>query len=123
MCTNSRTQVCEACGILAVGAFTLDLDKKVVVGPAGTFRLTPMLAALLAFLMKHSGEPVPRRTIMREVWRTDYLEDTRTLDVHVSWLRRRIEPQPLIPTYLVTQRGVGYVFYPDGQERSSVESV
>ena len=109
MDTDSQTRVCEDCGVLNAGAFTLDLLKRTVTGPAGTARLTPLMAALLAFLMRHSGEPVSRQTIMREVWRTNYLDDTRTLDVHVSWLRRRIEPQPAIPMYLVTRRGVGYV--------------
>ena len=119
MTTHSQVETREAQGVLAVGPFTLDLKKRTVAGPAGTSRLTPMLAALLALLMRHPGEPVSRRTIMREVWDTSYMEDTRTLNVHVSWLRRRIEPQPLFPTYLVTRRGEGYVFYPDGQRAGS----
>lgn len=120
MCTNSRTQACATCSMLAVGAFTLDLENRTVAGPAGTSRLTPMLAALLALLMKHPGEPVSRPTIMREVWHTTYLEDTRTLDVHISWLRRCIEPQPARPTYLLTRRGLGYVFYPDARSQHAI---
>ena len=114
MTTHSQVETREAQGVLAVGAFTLDLKKRTVAGPAGISRLTPMLAALLALLMRHPGEPVSRRTIMREVWDTSYMEDTRTLNVHVSWLRRRIEPQPLFPTYLVTRRGEASVLVGHG---------
>ena len=65
------------------------------------------------------GQLVSRQTIMQQVWQTDYMGDTRTLDVHVSWLRRNIEPQPERPTYLVTRRGEGYVFYANGQGGAS----
>ena len=105
--------------VITAGLFTLDLETGIVTGPAGSARLPGKQCDLLALLMRHCGESVPRRTIMRKVWLTDYMEDTRTLDVHVSWLRRNIEPQPQRPAYLVTRRGEGYVFYADGQGRAS----
>lgn len=67
-----------------------------------------MEARLLATLLRYPNQVVSRATLMREVWDTDYLADTRTLDVHVSWLRRKIEENPTWPRRLVTVRGVGY---------------
>jgi two-component system response regulator RegX3 len=51
---------------------------------------------------------VGRAAIMAAIWETDYIGDTRTLDVHIRWLRERIEPEPSEPRYLVTVRGKGY---------------
>lgn len=101
--------------VLAKGPFVLDLVEQTVVGPAGESRLTPKQFHLLELLMRHAEELVPRKQIMQEVWNTTYLDDTRTLDVHVSWLRRAIEPDPRNPQFLRTKRGVGYIFYPNGQ--------
>ncbi len=58
--------------------------------------------------MQRSGELVTREELMRRVWRTDYTGDMRTIDVHISWLRKAIEPEPRSPRYLKTVRGVGY---------------
>jgi DNA-binding response OmpR family regulator len=58
--------------------------------------------------MQHPGQVVSRRTLMKEIWNTDYLGDTRTLDVHMRWLREKIEDDPNEPRLLVTVRGEGY---------------
>jgi DNA-binding response OmpR family regulator len=58
--------------------------------------------------MRHPGEVVDRERLFREAWNTEYTGDTRTLDVHISWLRRAIEDDPRHPRYLKTIRGVGY---------------
>lgn len=100
--------------VLTAGSFTLDLVDQIVVGPVGEMRLTPKLFELLHLLMSHPAELVERRLIMHEVWHTSFLDDTRTLDVHISWLRKAIEPDPKNPRYLVTFRGHGYMLYPDG---------
>ena len=71
-------------------------------------KLTPMEARLLAVLLQNPNQVVSRATLMREVWGTDYMEDTRTLDVHISWLRRKVEEDPTRPWRLVTARGLGY---------------
>ena len=71
-------------------------------------KLTPRLVALLHILMDHHGEVVEREHLFKKVWETDYTGDTRTLDVHISWLRRAIELDPLKPKFLKTIRGVGY---------------
>jgi len=58
--------------------------------------------------MNQHGEVLERRSLFSRVWETDYTEDTRTLDVHISWLRRAIEDDPNHPNFLKTIRGVGY---------------
>jgi DNA-binding response OmpR family regulator len=58
--------------------------------------------------MEHVGEVMERQRLFREVWKTEYTGDTRTLDVHISWLRDIIEENPRQPHYLKTIRGVGY---------------
>ena len=72
--------------------------------------LNPKLSKLLQLFMRHQGEVLPRKTLMQQVWDTDYLGDTRTLDVHIRWLREAIEDNPTEPAYLRTVRGQGYRF-------------
>lgn len=100
--------------VLAAGPFVLDLVERTLVGPAGEARLTGKLFGLLALLMSNAGQYISRHQIMQEIWHTSYLDDTRTLDVHMSWLRRLVEPDPQKPVYVRTKRGVGYVFLPNG---------
>jgi DNA-binding response OmpR family regulator len=71
-------------------------------------RLTPKEAKLLQVLANRAGSTVSRKHLIKQVWETDYLGDTRTLDVHISWLRRAIEKDPLDPRLLKTVRGKGY---------------
>jgi DNA-binding response OmpR family regulator len=71
-------------------------------------RLTPRLTHLLQTLMEHAGEVIEREKLFSEVWKTEYTGDTRTLDVHISWLRQAIEEDPRNPRFLKTIRGVGY---------------
>jgi DNA-binding response OmpR family regulator len=63
---------------------------------------------LLKTLIEHKGEVIERNALFSQVWETDYTDDTRTLDVHISWLRRAIEVDPTAPKILRTVRGVGY---------------
>jgi DNA-binding response OmpR family regulator len=95
---------------LEIGPLRLDLRARTILAPHHTEpqTLSPKLFALLRILMQAQGEVVPRERLMAEVWETDFLEDTRTLDVHIRWLRQIIEPAPGKPHYLLTVRGVGY---------------
>jgi DNA-binding response OmpR family regulator len=97
---------------LRVGDVTLDGSKRQVQRTGHRAHLTPKEFKLLRLLMQHAGEVLNRRTIMNEVWDTDYLGDTRTLDVHIRWLREKLEDNPSRPQYIVTVRGVGYRFSP-----------
>jgi DNA-binding response OmpR family regulator len=66
------------------------------------------MTALLKILMQHPGKVLNREALFRKVWQTDYVGDTRTLDTHISWLRKKIEANPKEPVVLKTVRGVGY---------------
>lgn len=94
--------------ILHVGFIRLDLELKRVRCLGREARLTPRLTHLLQVLLLHSGEAVERQRLFSEVWETQYTGDTRTLDVHISWLRNALEEDPRQPQFLKTIRGVGY---------------
>lgn len=94
--------------LIHVGDIRLDLERKRVRCQDRETRLTPRLAQLLQILLQHAGEVVERENLFRETWKTEYIGDTRTLDVHISWLRQAIEEDPHKPKYLKTFRGVGY---------------
>jgi DNA-binding response OmpR family regulator len=90
------------------GNIRLDIEQKRVYCQGKDAKLTPRLTQLLKILMEHSGEVVEREQLFREVWNTHYTVDTRTLDVHISWLRHAFEKNPKNPQYLKTIRKVGY---------------
>ncbi len=94
--------------ILHVGPIRLDVEHRRVKCLGKNTKLTPRLVSLLQLLMDKHGEVVEREALFKKVWETNYTGDTRTLDVHVSWLRRAIELDPLKPKLLKTIRGVGY---------------
>ncbi len=95
--------------IVSVGQIILDRRTQRVNTPAkGTFKLTPKQFYLLSYLVDHVNELVTRKDLMKAVWDTTYLGDTRTLDVHVRWLRERLENEPNNPELIVTIRGQGY---------------
>jgi DNA-binding response OmpR family regulator len=98
----------EEKNIIHVGHLRLDLKLRQVRIHGKKARLTPRLSRLLQILMQHPGEVVEREHLFREVWNTAYTGDTRTLDVHISWLREAIEEDPRKPRYLKTIRKVGY---------------
>ena len=94
--------------IIHVGLIRLDLELKRVRCKGREARLTPRMAHLLQVLLHHAGEAVERQKLFSEVWDTQYTGDTRTLDVHISWLREALEEDPRQPQFLKTIRGVGY---------------
>ncbi len=93
---------------LHAGPIRLDVEKRTVRCMGKQTRLTPRLVRLLKILIERQGEVIERKSLFSQVWETNYTDDTRTLDVHVSWLRRAIEADPDHPKYLKTVRGVGY---------------
>lgn len=94
--------------ILRAGPITLDVDNRRVQCLDKDSRLTPRTTELLQALMERPGVPLRRDELFAKVWKTDYTADTRTLDVHISWLRRAIEPDPSHPRFIKTVRGIGY---------------
>ena len=96
--------------VIYCGKITLFLSKpSVEISGQNERRLTPKLARLLEEFVRHPGEIVSRRQLMQNVWKTDYVGDTRTLDVHIRWTREIIEEDPARPKILKTVRGQGYV--------------
>ena len=101
--------------LLQAGSLQLDVEQRLVLCQDRQVRLTPRLVTLLKILMEHPGELIDRKELFRQVWDTAYTVDTRTLDVHVSWLRQAVEEDPRHPKLIKTVRGAGY--------RLDVESV
>lgn len=95
--------------ILKTGPFQLNLQQSILTTPTGEKKLTPKLTKLMEILMRNSNEIVDRRTLMQEVWQTDYMGDTRTLDVHIRWIRQAVEDNPNKPAFIKTVRGKGYI--------------
>ena len=95
---------------LEVGPIKLNLAQCKVHCLGKDTRLTPKQAQLLEVFMHNPGRLMTRKRLIRQVWHTDYTGDTRTLDVHMSWLRYAIEPDPKHPRFLKTIRGMGYRF-------------
>jgi DNA-binding response OmpR family regulator len=93
--------VVEPCThILQTGDIQLDCRTRLVRrGDGPSQKLTPKQAKLLETLMRHAGQVLTRRFLMKQVWQTDYMGDTRTLDVHIRWVREKIEPNPSRPIY------------------------
>ncbi len=99
--------------IIRCGPLTLYLQKRSVeVGNQGEHKLTPKLTQLLVQFLRHPEEIIYRSQLIHDIWKTDYVGDTRTLDVHIHWMRERIEPDPAKPCLIVTVRGAGYIFRP-----------
>lgn len=93
---------------ISVDGFLLDLKNSSLRKGELEIHLTPKECKLMAVLMKNVDRVVSRRTLMQEVWDTEYLGDTRTLDVHICWLRQKVEEDPRSPRHIITRRGQGY---------------
>jgi two-component system OmpR family response regulator len=92
------------------GDFEIDAARHKVSRGGVAVELSRMEFALLEFLARNQGQVFSRDHLLEKVWGYDFSGDTRTVDVHVSWLRRKIEADPAHPRHLVTVRGVGYKF-------------
>lgn len=90
------------------GPFSINLARRVLTVNGQETQLTPKQALLVEMFFRNPGATLDRRTLMEKVWQTDYLGDTRTLDVHIRWIRQLIELDPSKPRYLRTVRGIGY---------------
>lgn len=95
---------------IVVGEIMLDLEAHTVMRSEQELVLRQKEFEILSLLMSNLGKVVTRDRLFDEVWGTDWLGDTRTLDVHMSWLRAKLETDPANPVYLQTIRGVGYRF-------------
>jgi len=96
--------------MLTIGSITLDPASHRVLREGHEIELTRKEYDLLYVLMERAGRVIPRNEIIDLVWDTDWIGDTRTLDVHIRRLREKIEATPGKPRYVQTVRGVGYRF-------------
>ncbi|MCW5883265.1 MAG: response regulator transcription factor [Anaerolineae bacterium] len=93
---------------LAVGAIAIDRAARRAWRGERPLDLTPREFDLLAALARQAGQALPRQALLDQVWGLDWIGDPRTLDVHIRWLREKIEDDPSTPRYLQTVRGYGY---------------
>jgi two-component system, OmpR family, response regulator len=94
--------------ILTFGAISIDTDRHTVKKNNELINLTPKEFDLLAFLAQNKGLVFSRDKLLEKVWGYDFGGSTRTVDVHIRWLREKIEVDPENPKYLITVRGTGY---------------
>lgn len=93
-----------------IGEIELDPASHRVTRGGKLLELTRKEYDLLSVLMLQAGKVIARNDLIDKVWQTDWMGDTRTLDVHIRWLREKIEKNPSAPRYIQTVRGVGYRF-------------
>jgi DNA-binding response OmpR family regulator len=93
-----------------LGRVQVDLAGHRLLRDGQMLPVKPKAFELLSFLLRHPGQAFTRDQLLEQVWGYDYGGETRTVDVHVHWLRSQIEEDPAHPVFLHTVRGVGYVF-------------
>jgi len=94
--------------VIEIGDLVVDLEKRLVTLAGDEIHLTPHQFDILRFLAKNEGKLMTHRSILREVWGPGYGSESNLLHVHMSQLRRKIEPDPARPRYLLTAPGAGY---------------
>jgi DNA-binding response OmpR family regulator len=107
---ESQPAETAAAQTLAFGDLVIDLSRREVMREGSRLHLKPKEFELLTFLARHRGIVMSRDLILERVWGWDYDGGTRTVDVHVRWLREKIEADPARPDRIVTVRGIGYRF-------------
>lgn len=95
---------------IEVGPVRMDIERHLVSVGGREVPLPLKEFELLELLLRNAGRVLTRSQLIDRVWGTDYVGDTKTLDVHVKRLRSKIEPEPSSPRYLITVRGLGYKF-------------
>jgi two-component system response regulator RegX3 len=96
--------------VMDLGPVQVDLAGHRLLRDGAVVPLKPKAFELLAFLVRHPGQVFTRDQLLEHVWGYDYAGETRTVDVHVHWLRTAVEADPASPAFVHTVRGVGYVF-------------
>jgi DNA-binding response OmpR family regulator len=95
-------------GALRVGELVIDVEAHRVVVAGREIDLTPREFALLRVLAERHGSVIQRRQLLQTVWGPDFFGDDGVLDVYVRTLRKKVEPDPSCPSYILTVRGIGY---------------
>jgi two-component system, OmpR family, KDP operon response regulator KdpE len=92
------------------GHLNIDLQRRHVYVNGQKIHLTPTEFKLLAVLLENAGRVVPQRELLEQVWGPEYVDDVYYPRVYISQLRRKVEPDPANPTYILTEHRVGYRF-------------
>jgi two-component system OmpR family response regulator len=104
----AEAKVPEEQAILNIGDITIDMNRHRVTVKERQLELTAKEYDLLVFLVKHKSYVFSREQLLEKVWGYEFAGDTRTVDVHIRWLRQKIETDPANPKHLLTVRGTGY---------------
>ena len=109
---RSEASVAESAppAVIDLGGVQADLGGHRLLRDGQALPVKPKAFELLAFLIRHPGQVFTRDQLLEHVWGYDYAGETRTVDVHIHWLRSQIEDDPGRPVFIHTVRGVGYVF-------------
>jgi two-component system response regulator RegX3 len=105
---GSEADTVVEASILEAGPVRMDVDRHVVTVDGSEQRLPLKEFELLELFLRNPGRVLTRGQLIDRVWGSDYVGDTKTLDVHVKRLRAKLEPDPSAPQYLTTVRGLGY---------------
>ena len=100
--------------VIRVDGMSLDTETRRLQVNGSVHQLRPLGCQILALLMARAGKVVSRDELFRRIWHTDDGDNTRSLDVHISYLRRQLELDPRRPKLILTGRGVGYRLQPPG---------
>jgi DNA-binding response OmpR family regulator len=116
---NERQRQVPSIGVLRVGPLRLDYQSRRVWYDDREIDLSFKEFDLLACLMHNNGVAVSRDLLLERVWGSEFLGSNRTIDVHIRWLREKIEPDPAHPILIHTVRGIGYRFQDPTPELSA----
>ena len=108
--SDQAVAVESAPAMVNLGGVQVDLGGHRLLRDGEVLPLKPKAFELLTFLMRNPGQAFTHDQLLEKVWGYDYAGETRTVDVHIHWLRSQIEPDPGHPGYIHTVRGVGYLF-------------
>lgn len=103
----------EEASVVRTTAFTVDLGAKRVLRDGREVRLTPTEWHILEALIRHPDQLISQRRLLHDVWGPSYQSETNYLRVYMAQLRRKLEPDPARPRFLITEAGRGYRFEPD----------
>ena len=107
---RAGTEIEDASDILELGAGRIDVERHIVSVEGQQIKLPLKEFDLLLMLMRNAGRVLTRGQLIDRIWGSDYVGDTKTLDVHIKRLRAKIEKDPANPIHLMTVRGLGYKF-------------
>jgi two-component system KDP operon response regulator KdpE len=98
--------------VLEIGSFRIDLENRSVAVNGTDVRLTPKEYDLMVYLVSHPGKVLTHRTLLNSIWGAESGEQTEYLRVFVGQIRKKIEPEPALPRYILTEPWIGYRFDP-----------